>query len=102
MTSRLGNILLLLPPLTMLSSVVGLNAQFARMFGGSLDPLHVELFAYSISEVIRSLSREGMQEIPACTEPTRPAPVCCLPVGGKFDALVEIETQNRQLWNIIK
>lgn len=68
-TSRFGNILLLLPPLAVrsprhriiipsiyrflqkLSSLVGENVQFARMFGGSLDPLLVELFADNTSEV---------------------------------------------------
>ncbi|CAI4226271.1 unnamed protein product [Auanema sp. JU1783] len=44
-TSRFGNILLLLPPLAKLSSLVGENIQFARMFGsGNVDPLLVELF----------------------------------------------------------
>ncbi|PIO68578.1 Ligand-binding domain of nuclear hormone receptor [Teladorsagia circumcincta] len=52
-TSRFGNILLLLPPLAKLSSLVGENVQFARMFGGSLDPLLVELFADNTSEVWR-------------------------------------------------
>uniref|UniRef100_A0A0K0DKH4 NR LBD domain-containing protein n=1 Tax=Angiostrongylus cantonensis TaxID=6313 RepID=A0A0K0DKH4_ANGCA len=97
-TSRFGNILLLLPPLAKLSSLVGENVQFARMFGGSLDPLLVELFADNMSEVIPSQStREKMDvstqtysstspalpsdlgeihdEMPACTQPTRPAPV---------------------------
>ncbi|KAL6733167.1 hypothetical protein Aduo_003840 [Ancylostoma duodenale] len=68
------------------------------MFGGSLDPLLVELFADNTSEVIPSPSTrertdvstqtyasaspalpsdlgETHEEIPACTEPTRPAPV---------------------------
>ncbi|XGW10246.1 hypothetical protein V3C99_012045 [Haemonchus contortus] len=97
-TSRFGNILLLLPPLAKLSSLVGENVQFARMFGGSLDPLLVELFADNTSEVIPSPSTrekadvstqtypstspalpsdlgEVHDEIPTCTEPTRPAPV---------------------------
>ncbi|PIO59100.1 hypothetical protein TELCIR_19449, partial [Teladorsagia circumcincta] len=97
-TSRFGNILLLLPPLAKLSSLVGENVQFARMFGGSLDPLLVELFADNTSEVIPSPSTrekadvstqtypstspalpsdlaEVHDEVPACTEPTRPAPV---------------------------
>ncbi|KAK6022927.1 hypothetical protein OSTOST_11356 [Ostertagia ostertagi] len=101
-TSRFGNILLLLPPLAKLSSLVGENVQFARMFGGTLDPLLVELFADNTSEVISSPSTrekadvstqtypstspalpsdlaEVHDEIPACTEPTRPAPV--LPTG---------------------
>ncbi|VDO68905.1 unnamed protein product [Heligmosomoides polygyrus] len=102
-TSRFGNILLLLPPLAKLSSLVGENVQFARMFGGSLDPLLVELFADNTSEVIPTpCTREKADvstqtypstspvlpsdlgelhdEIPACTEPTRPAPV--LPTTG--------------------
>ncbi|KAK5968465.1 NR LBD domain-containing protein [Trichostrongylus colubriformis] len=97
-TSRFGNILLLLPPLAKLSSLVGENVQFARMFGGSLDPLLVELFTDNTSEVITSPSAkekadvstqtysstspvlpsdlgEVHDEIPTCTEPTRPAPV---------------------------
>ncbi|KAJ1346055.1 hypothetical protein KIN20_000736 [Parelaphostrongylus tenuis] len=97
-TSRFGNILLLLPPLAKLSSLVGENVQFARMFGGSLDPLLVELFADNMSEVIPSQSTRERTDvstqtysstspilpsdlgeihdgIPACTEPTRPAPV---------------------------
>uniref|UniRef100_A0A0N4WTB1 NR LBD domain-containing protein n=1 Tax=Haemonchus placei TaxID=6290 RepID=A0A0N4WTB1_HAEPC len=88
-----------------LSSLVGENVQFARMFGGSLDPLLVELFADNTSEVIPSPSTrekadvstqtypstspalpsdlvEVHDEIPTCTEPTRPAPV--LPTGGNL------------------
>ncbi|KIH58648.1 hypothetical protein ANCDUO_11142 [Ancylostoma duodenale] len=45
MTSRFGNILLLLPPLAKSFSLIGGNMQFARMFTSSLDPLLVELFA---------------------------------------------------------
>uniref|UniRef100_A0A1I7X9Q7 Nuclear receptor domain-containing protein n=1 Tax=Heterorhabditis bacteriophora TaxID=37862 RepID=A0A1I7X9Q7_HETBA len=97
-TSRFGNILLLLPPLAKLSSLVGENVQFARMFGGALDPLLVELFADNTSEVIPSPSTkertdvstqtyssaspplpsdlgENLEGIPTCTEPPRPAPV---------------------------
>lgn len=97
-TSRFGNILLLLPPLAKLSSLVGENVQFARMFGGSLDPLLVEMFADNTSEVIPSPSAkekadvstqtylsnspalpsdlgEVHDEMPTCNEAPRPASV---------------------------
>ncbi|KJH42189.1 hypothetical protein DICVIV_11829 [Dictyocaulus viviparus] len=99
--------LLLLPPLAKLSSLVGENIQFARMFGGSLDPLLVELFADNTSEVIPSPSTkerldvstqtysstspslpsdlgEIHDEMPACTEPSRPAPTLLNGDGGTW------------------
>ncbi|KIH47228.1 Ligand-binding domain of nuclear hormone receptor [Ancylostoma duodenale] len=135
-TSRFGNILLLLPPLAKLSSLVGENVQFARMFGGSLDPLLVELFADNTSEVwslfvavvepdhnissqvipspstrertdvstqtyasaspaLPSDLGEMHEEIPACTEPTRPAPV--LPTGGWQIWCIYIDRKTKQI-----
>ncbi|CAB3404541.1 unnamed protein product [Caenorhabditis bovis] len=44
-TSRFGNLLLLLPPLAKLSSLIGENVQLAMMFGISIDSLLVELYA---------------------------------------------------------
>ncbi|KAK6018558.1 Ligand-binding domain of nuclear hormone receptor, partial [Ostertagia ostertagi] len=75
-TSRFGNILLLLPPLAKLSSLVGENVQFARMFGGTLDPLLVELFADNTSgcAVISSPSTREKADVSTQTYPsTSPA-----------------------------
>ncbi|KAL3993965.1 Zinc finger C4 type (two domains) family protein [Acanthocheilonema viteae] len=53
--SRFGNILLLLPPLAKISSILCENVQFARMFGcQTIDPLLIEIFVDSPSEVIPS------------------------------------------------
>lgn len=51
-TSRFGNLLLLFPPLAKLSSLINENVQLAKMFGIPLDPLLLELFADTSTEVI--------------------------------------------------
>ncbi|VDD90451.1 unnamed protein product [Enterobius vermicularis] len=54
-TSRFGNILMILPPLAKVSSLMGENIQFAKMFGSqAIDPLLIEIFIDSPIETIPS------------------------------------------------
>uniref|UniRef100_F1L3U8 Nuclear hormone receptor family member nhr-31 n=1 Tax=Ascaris suum TaxID=6253 RepID=F1L3U8_ASCSU len=84
--SRFGNILLLLPPLAKVSSLLGENVQFAKMFGcQTIDPLLIEIFVDSPSEVIPSPTCKEKSDVSTqtfvaqATSPLSPQPTVSLP-----------------------
>ncbi|VDN60721.1 unnamed protein product [Dracunculus medinensis] len=87
--SRFGNILLLLPPLAKISSLLCENVQFAKMFGcQSIDPLLIEIFVDSPSEIIPSTSIKERMDVSTQTfivqpaSPLTPPPTATLPCSG--------------------
>ncbi|KHN87965.1 Nuclear hormone receptor family member nhr-31 [Toxocara canis] len=85
-TARFGNILLLLPPLAKVSSLLGENVQFAKMFGcQTIDPLLIEIFVDSPSEVIPSPTCKEKTDVSTqtfavqLTSPLTPPPTASLP-----------------------
>ncbi|PAV63677.1 hypothetical protein WR25_07791 [Diploscapter pachys] len=84
-TSRFGNILLLLPPLAKLSSIIGENVQFAKMFGVQLDPMIVEIFTDNPPEVIPSPSTKEKADVSTQTAVSNaPTTICNMPADSRL------------------